>query len=89
VASKLGWNALSLRFLTFYDTGWVGRNLVQSGENSGGGLDSVGIGLRLAVHEKLFVRMDFAQVLHDGSQINGPDGRNNSQMLHVSMAWLF
>ncbi|HET8610287.1 MAG TPA: ShlB/FhaC/HecB family hemolysin secretion/activation protein [Burkholderiales bacterium] len=89
VASKLGWNAMSLRFLTFYDTGWVGRNLVQAGENPGGGLDSIGVGLRVAVHEKLFVRMDFAQVLHDGSQINGPDGRNNSQMLHVSMAWLF
>jgi hemolysin activation/secretion protein len=88
-ASKLGWDAVSLRFLTFYDTGRAERNLVQAGENPGGELDSVGVGLRMAVHEKLFVRMDFAQALHDGSQVNGSDGRNNSQMLHFSMAWLF
>ena len=89
VGSKLGMNNTRLRLVTFYDTGTVSNNQLQLGELSSSALDSVGIGVRLNYGNYLIVKLDYAQVLHDGTQFESPDGRTHANSLHVSIASVF
>ena len=45
--SKLGFNGGRLKFLAFYDTGNLSRNFIEPGEQTGLGVDSMGIGMRM------------------------------------------
>lgn len=90
IAGKIGFAGGRLRFLAFYDTANLSRNFIQPGEQTGLGIDSVGLGLRLTFRERLSVRMDYAQVLHDGGQDAGlPNGRRNSNTLHASALFVY
>ncbi len=90
VAGKIGFNGGRLKFLAFYDTANLSRNFIQPGEQTGLGIDSIGIGLRMTFREKLSVRMDYAQVKHDGGQDSGlPNGRRNSNTFHASAIFVY
>ena len=90
LAGKLGFGGARLKLLAFYDTGSLGRNLLQAGEQTGLGVDSIGLGLRLNVRDKLNVHLDYAQVKHDGGRDAGlPDGRRNSNTVHALAVWVF
>jgi hemolysin activation/secretion protein len=90
VAGKIGFNGGRLKFLAFYDTGNLSRNFIQPGEQTGLGVDSIGLGMRMTFRERLSVRMDFAQVQHDGGMDSGlPNGRRNSNTLHASALFVY
>jgi hemolysin activation/secretion protein len=90
VAGKIGFNGGRLKFLAFYDTANLSRNFIQPGEQTGLGIDSIGVGLRLTYRERLSVRMDYAQVKHDGGQDSGlPNGRRNSNTFHASAVFVY
>jgi hemolysin activation/secretion protein len=90
LANKIGFDGGRLRFLAFYDTATLSRNFIQPGEQSGLGIDSVGIGLRVSYRERVSLRMDYAQVLHDGGLDAGlPNGRRNSNTLHASALFVY
>ena len=78
-----------LRFLAFYGTGHLKRNDPLRGELKNSSLDSAGVGLRMSYRTNFSLRMDFAEVLHDGTQLNSPTGRTGSHRLHFSGAWVF
>lgn len=78
-----------LRFLGFYDTGQVGRNSRQPGERDRVGMDSIGVGVRMSYGNNLTVKADFAQVLHDGTQLGTPAGRTHGNRWHLSMGYVF
>ena len=78
-----------LRFLAFYDTGWLRRNKPLPGEMEAASLDSIGLGLRFGYKSNFSLRLDFALVLHDGTQLQGPEGRTGSKKGHFSMAWVW
>jgi hemolysin activation/secretion protein len=75
-----------LRFVGFYDTGVTYRNQPLPGEHDASSLDSVGVGLRFSHKNYFTARVDFAHVLHDGSQNTVPDGRRNLNVIHFSTA---
>ena len=91
LAPKLGFTGGGrFKLLTFYDAASVARNFVQPGEQTGISLDSIGVGLRISSRDIFSMRLDFAQVLHDGGQdSNIRDGRRNSNKLHGAMMWTF
>lgn len=90
LADKVGFEGGRLRFLAFYDTGNLSRNFIQPGEQTGIGVDSVGIGLRMTYKERFNLRLDYAQVLHDGGMDAGrPDGRRGSNTLHAAALLVF
>ena len=90
VASKIGFEGGRLRFLAFYDTANLSRNFIEPGEQTGLGIDSMGVGLRFTYRERLSVRMDYAQVIHDGGQDSGlPNGRRNSNTFHATALFVF
>ena len=94
MAGNIGWSGGRLKFLAFYDTANLTRNAVQPAEAPGLSVDSVGFGLRLQTKNYFSVRVDYAQVLHDGG-VNlqqGPglhDGRRNSNTVHALAVWLY
>jgi len=88
-AKTLGLAEGRLRFVTFYDTGVTYRNQPLPGELEATSLDSVGFGLRFSHKNYFTARVDFAHVLHDGSQGPNavpPDGKRNINKLHFSTA---
>lgn len=90
IASKLGFEGGRLKLLAFYDTGSLSRNFLQVGEQTGVSVDSIGIGLRMTFREKFNLRMDYAQVMHDGGQDAGiRDGRRNSNTFHASAVFVY
>jgi hemolysin activation/secretion protein len=90
IAGKLGFPSARLKFLAFYDTATAGRNLLQSGDQTGFSVDSVGLGARLNVRDKLRVQVDYAQVLHDGGRDSTlPNGRRNSNTVHAAAMLVF
>lgn len=89
IGGKVGMNNARLRLLTFYDTGNVSNNQLQLGELSSAALDSVGIGIRLNYNNYLIVKLDYAQVLHDGTQFNSPNGRAHANSLHAAIAFVY
>lgn len=90
IAGALGWTGGRMRWLAFYDTGSLTRNLRQPGEQSGLGLDSVGIGVRVATRQSFSLKADFAYVLHDAGMTGGDrSGRRHAQQLHAAMVWVF
>ena len=90
MASNFGWTGGRVKFLVFYDTANLTRNLRQGAEQDGLSLDSYGIGLRLQTKNYLTLRADYAQVKHDGGMTAGKlDGRINSNTLHTSMVLVF
>ncbi len=90
LAGKLGFEGGRLKLLAFYDTGSLSRNFLQVAEQTGLGVDSIGIGLRMTFREKFNLRMDYAQVMHDGGQDAGiRDGRRNSNTFHASAAFVY
>ena len=90
VAGKLGFNGGRLKFLAFYDTGNLSRNFIEPGEQTGLGVDSMGIGMRMTFRERLSIRVDYAQVIHDGGMDSGlPNGRRNSNTLHAAALFIY
>jgi hemolysin activation/secretion protein len=90
LAPKLGLEGGRLRLLAFYDTANLSRNFIQPGEQTGLGIDSAGIGMRLTFRDRLSLRMDYAQVLHDGGQDAGlRNGRRNSNTFHASALFVY
>lgn len=89
LGGKTGFDNLRLRLLTFYDTGTLGRNARQLGELSGASLDSVGFGIRLNYNNYLNIKLDYAKVLHDGTQFGTPAGRTHASRIHGSIAITF
>jgi hemolysin activation/secretion protein len=94
MASNVGWSGGRVKFLFFYDTANLTRNSVQPAEAPGLSIDSLGFGLRLQTKNYFSLRVDYAQVLHDGG-VNlqqGPglhDGRRNSNTVHAQAVWLY
>ena len=94
MAGNMGWSGGRVKFLFFYDTANLTRNAVQPAEAPGLALDSLGLGLRLQTKNYFSLRVDYAQVLHDGG-VNlqqGPgirDGRRNSNTVHAQAVWLY
>ena len=90
LAGKIGFQGGRLKLLAFYDTGSLSRNFLQVGEQTGLSVDSIGLGLRLTFREKFNLRMDYAQVLHDGGQDAAiRDGRRNSNTFHASAIFVY
>ncbi len=90
IAGKIGFEGGRLKLLAFYDTGTLRRNFLQVGEQTGLSVDSMGVGLRLTFREKFNLRVDYAQVLHDGGVDAGiRDGRRNSNTLHASAIFVY
>lgn len=52
-----------MRFLAFYDTGALSRNLAQPGDVTSASISSVGLGMRLNYKENLNFRLDLASAL--------------------------
>ena len=88
-AKLVGLDGGRLRFLMFYDFGVVRRNREFGTETMGASLDSMGFGLRMNYKTNLTLRLDFAHVFHDGTQINEPLGKRNSKKGHISAAWVW
>jgi hypothetical protein len=86
-AKELGLENGRLRFLAFYDSGRVIRNRPLASELAGASLDSAGLGLRFSYKTYFTARLDFANVFHDGTQQQEPNGRRNSKKGHFSIAW--
>lgn len=89
IGKKLGTDNLRLRLLTFYDTGRLGISNPQPGEIPVASLDSIGFGIRLNYKSNLIIKLDYAQVLHDSTQIASPFGRTNANRLHAAIAIVF
>ena len=90
IASKIGFAGGRLKLLAFYDTGTLSRNFLQIGEQSGLSADSIGLGIRLTIREKFNLRVDYAQVKHDGGVDSGlRDGRRNSNTVHASAIFVY
>jgi hemolysin activation/secretion protein len=84
-----GFENAKLRFLGFYDTGHLSRNSPQPGELLHVSLDSVGVGMRMSYGNNFTVKADFAQVLHDGTQLGTEAGRTHANRWHISMGYVF
>jgi len=78
-----------LRFLAFYDTGQLSRNKRQPGELARVGLDSAGFGARFSYRNRLSIKADFAQVLHDGTQAGSAVGRRYANRWHLVVGYVF
>lgn len=78
-----------LRFLAFYDSGQLKRNKRQPGELARVSLDSAGLGVRFSYRNKLTIKADFAQVLHDGTQSGTPVGRRYGNRWHFVLSYVF
>jgi hemolysin activation/secretion protein len=89
MGSLPGMENIKLRFLGFYDTGHVGRNSLQPGELQRVSLDSAGVGLRMSYGSNFTVKADFAQVIHDGTQLGTPEARTHGNRWHISMGYVF
>ncbi len=89
VGTLFGFDNAKLRFLAFYDTGHVGRNSRLPGELHRVSLDSAGLGVRISYGTNFTMKADWAQVLHDGSQTNTPEGRTHANRWHVVMGYVF
>ena len=90
IARKIGFDGGRLKLLAFYDTGSLSRNFLQVGEQTGLSVDSIGLGIRLTIREKFNLRLDYAQVLHDGGQdASIRDGRRNSNTVHASAIFVY
>jgi hemolysin activation/secretion protein len=90
LAGKFGFPGGRLKLMAFYDTGTLGRNFINPGEQTGMSVDSIGLGLRLSAHDRINLRLDYAQVMHDGGVDAGlRDGRRNANTLHASLVWVY
>ncbi len=92
IAGNLGWTGGRIKLLAFYDTADLTRNRVQAGESSGASIASYGLGLRLQTKNVFSMKVDYAQVYHDGEMDSIrilKDGRRNSNTVHASMVWVF
>lgn len=89
MGKKLGTDNLRLRLLTFYDTGRLGITNPQPGEIPVASLDSMGFGIRLNYKSNLIIKLDYAQVLHDSTQIGSASGRTHANRLHAAIAIVF
>jgi hemolysin activation/secretion protein len=94
IAGNLGWKGGRVKLLGFIDTADLTRNRRQPGEAGGTSISSYGLGLRLQTKNVFSMRVDYAQVYHDGESENlAPrflkDGRRNSNTVHASMLWVF
>lgn len=89
IAKHIGMSEGRLRLLGFYDTGVVRRNHEQPGELEGASLDTIGFGFRMSYRTGFTARMDFAHVLHDGTQTGGSSGVRNRKKIHFSLAAVF
>lgn len=89
LAKHVGLNEGRLRLLAFYDTGVVRRNHEQPGELEGASLDTIGFGFRANYKTGFSARMDFAHILHDGTQTGGAAGARNRKKIHFSTAFVF
>jgi hemolysin activation/secretion protein len=94
IAGNLGWTGGRAKLLAFYDTADLTRNRRQPGEASGSSIASYGLGLRVQTKNVFSMKVDYAQVYHDGETDNGTprlikDGRRNSNTVHASMVWVF
>jgi hypothetical protein len=50
----------------------------------------MGVRLRFTFRERLSVRMDYAQVIHDGGHDSGlPNGRRNSNTFHATALFVY
>ena len=94
IAGDLGWTGGRLKVLAFYDTADLTRNRRQPGESGGTTISSYGLGLRVQTKNVFSMKVDYAQVYHDGEIENGTprlikDGRRNSNTVHASLVWVF
>jgi hemolysin activation/secretion protein len=94
IASDIGWTGGRAKLLVFYDTADLTRNRRQPGEASGASISSYGLGLRLQTKKVFSMKVDYAQVYHDGETDNATprplkDGRRNSNTVHASMVWVY
>jgi hemolysin activation/secretion protein len=92
IAGNLGWTGGRIKLLAFYDTADLTRNRVQPGESSGASIASYGLGLRLQTKNVFSMKVDYAQVYHDGEMDSIrilKDGRRNANTVHASMVWVF
>lgn len=89
LGTMMGFDTAKLRLLAFYDTGHLVRNQTQPGELESVSLDGGGFGMRMNYGTNLTIRADFAQVFHDGSQADNPQGRRNANRWHISIGYVF
>lgn len=87
MGARLGFEKAKMRFLAFYDTGRLSRNAPQPGEQAHVSLDSTGVGMRMSYGVNFTARIDFAQVLHDGSQFGVTERSPNRW--HFSLGYVF
>ncbi len=87
MGARLGFDKAKMRFLAFYDTGRLSRNAPQPGEQAHVSLDSAGVGMRMSYGVNFTARIDFAQVLHDGSQFGVTERSPNRW--HFSLGYVF
>ena len=91
-APNLQWDGGRVKMLAFFDTATVTRNDLQPGESKGQSIASYGLGLRLQTKNVFSMKVDFAQVYHDGELDSLrliKDGRRNSNTLHAAMVWVY
>jgi hemolysin activation/secretion protein len=89
LGARTGVENARMRFLGFYDWGTAERNMRLPGELRGGAMDSVGVGMRISYKNNLSIRMDYAAVMHDGSQNGTVVGRANAKKWHTSIVAIF
>ena len=87
MGSRFGFEKAKIRFLAFYDTGHLSRNVPQPGEQAHVSLDSTGVGARMSYGVNFTAKLDFAQVMHDGSQFGAAERRANRW--HFSLGYVF
>lgn len=75
LAPRLGLGNMAMRALVFYDVGSVRRNLPQPGELLTDTIESIGVGLRVAIGPRLLVRADCAYVTDAGGAQREGDQR--------------
>jgi hemolysin activation/secretion protein len=75
-------DSFRVRFLAFYDYGWVENNDTQPTDK--GSLASTGVGLRLNYGKTLSLRLDFAQLLRETANLD-----NGSQRVSAGLALIF
>lgn len=89
MGTRMGFDKARVRFLAFYDTGYLGRNSPQPGEPERVSLDSAGIGMRMSYGTNFTAKVDFAQVMHDGAQFGSQAGRTHANRWHLSLGYVF
>ena len=92
IAPKLQWGGGRVKALAFIDTATLTRNDPQPGEVKGEDISSYGLGLRVQTTKTFSLKMDYAQVYHDGETGTTrliKDGRRNSNTLHAAMVWVY